>query len=143
VLCSGLGDDKRAKNWIILTKKRTSNQVDLIHNCVELKRKTLWLKKSIHKNTEKILTIAIFVAIVFGSSYSKAIKTINISYSFQILAMRQKKRINDLRINDLFLRKKSIVRRRHLSKLRIKTKNSLMRDWRIPITFPDSESSSQ
>ena len=133
-LQSGLGDYKKAKNWII----SISNHMDFIHNCVELKRKTLWLKKSIHKNTEKILTIAIFVAIVFGSSYSKAIKTINISYSFQILAMRQKKRINDF-----FLQQKSIVRRRHLSKLRIKTKNSLMRDWRILITFPDSESSSQ
>ena len=52
-LQSGLGEDKKAKNWFISTKKRTSNQVDFLHNCVELKRKTLLLKASIHKNTEK------------------------------------------------------------------------------------------
>ena len=73
-LQSGLGNHKKAKNWIISTKKRTRNQVDFIHNCVELKRKTLSLKESIHKNTEKILTSNNFIAIVFASSYYKAIK---------------------------------------------------------------------
>ena len=46
-LQSGLGEDKKAKNWFISTTKRTSNQVDFIHNCVELKRKTLSLKELI------------------------------------------------------------------------------------------------
>ena len=73
-LQSGLGNHKKAKNWIISTKKRTRNQVDFIHNCVELKRKTLSLKESIHKNTEKIMTSNNFIAIVFASSYYKAIK---------------------------------------------------------------------
>ena len=52
-LQSGLGDNKKTKNWIIAIKKRTSNLVDFINNCVELKRKTLSLKESIHKNREK------------------------------------------------------------------------------------------
>ena len=91
-LQSGLGDGKKANNWFTPTKKRTSNHVDFIHNCVELKRTTLSLKESIHKNTVKIMTRKIFIAIVFASSYYKAIKKIKNPCSFQILAMLQKKK---------------------------------------------------
>ena len=137
MLCRvGLATIKRPR---ISTKKRTRNQVDFIHNCVELKRKTLLLKESIHKNTEKIMTSNNFIAIVFASSYYKAIKK---NQHFLFIPNIGNATVKKM-INGLFLRKKSIVRRRHLSKLCIKTKNSLMRDWRILITFPDSESSSQ
>jgi hypothetical protein len=110
--------------------------VDFIHNFVELKRKTLSLKESIHKNTEKIMTRYNFLAIVVASSYYKAIK------KNQHLFIPNIGNATEKRINGLFLRKSPLCAVA-ISQSFVSRPKILMRDWRILITFPDSESSSQ